>query len=319
MNATAARVISSKTDAAGNLSRMAASGAKRPALDIGVIDLSQPARKRMKMNDNAASNAHLDALSALKQNTREEMSKLAFTKPTHVYNPLQYAWNCHYKYLKLVTIPTNPLNEKLNCEGKVLLLGMNPGPHGMTQSGIPFGDVNIVKKWMNINELIKEPIKQNPKRKVIGLNYHRKEMSGTRLYSWAKLQFGGNYPFKFFSRFVVFNYCPLCFMDNAKNMTPQQLNKKNKIKLFELCDDQLIKTINIMKPKYVVAIGNFAEQCIIKVFNKMKKLKQGMNQKNDLYIDFKIGKVMHPSGRNPKSHKWHIYAPKQLDNVGIEL
>lgn len=257
-----------------------------------------------------------DALCGLKQEIANKMSDLKFTIPSHIYNPLDYAWPNFEKYLKLITIPTQPLNNKLDCSGKCMLLGMNPGPHGMTQSGIPFGDCYKVKSWMNMNEIIKLPKLQNPKRRVVGLNYHRKEISGTRIYEWAQSLFGDDYPFKFFSKFFIFNYCPLCFLKDAKNITPQKLDKINRAKLYELCDDQLIETINIMKPKYIVGIGNFAHEKVTKILIKMKNHKQ-LNNNNDMFIDFKIEKITHPSPANPKSHTFHIDATVKLKNLGI--
>lgn len=47
-----------------------------------------------------------------------ELNKLTFSSPvTHVYNPLDYAWDAHEWYV----------NKFGNSERKVLLVGMNPG------------------------------------------------------------------------------------------------------------------------------------------------------------------------------------------------
>lgn len=60
----------------------------------------------------------------------EKMGKLRFSEPTaFVYNPLDYAWGIHEKYLKLAG----------QGKKKVIFLGMNPGPFGMAQTGVPFG------------------------------------------------------------------------------------------------------------------------------------------------------------------------------------
>ena len=62
----------------------------------------------------------------------EEVATLSFSLPTtHVYNPLEYAWAPHVDYLQ-------KYGQK---QHRVLLLGMNPGPFGMTQTGVPFGEI----------------------------------------------------------------------------------------------------------------------------------------------------------------------------------
>ena len=63
------------------------------------------------------------------------MNGLSFSEPvSYVYNPLEYAWKSHKSYL-----------EKYGeGKGRVLLIGMNPGPWGMAQTGVPFGEVNPI-------------------------------------------------------------------------------------------------------------------------------------------------------------------------------
>ena len=62
----------------------------------------------------------------------ERVSLLRFAPPvTHVYNPLDYARRSHEAYLK-------KYGSSLR---RVVLVGMNPGPFGMAQTGVPFGDV----------------------------------------------------------------------------------------------------------------------------------------------------------------------------------
>lgn len=47
-------------------------------------------------------------------------------KVTYVYNPLEYAFETHYKFVK----------KYYNSTKRVLFLGMNPGPFGMSQNGV---------------------------------------------------------------------------------------------------------------------------------------------------------------------------------------
>ena len=77
-----------------------------------------------------------------------EADKLRFGPPvTHVYNPLAYAWKAHEQYLR-----------RFGGAGKeVVFLGMNPGPFGMAQTGVPFGEIAAVRDWMKIDAPIGTP------------------------------------------------------------------------------------------------------------------------------------------------------------------
>ena len=132
---------------------------------------------------------------------------LRFGAPVaYVYNPLEYALAVHAQYLTRYGAGTK----------EALFVGMNPGPWGMAQTGIPFGEVGSVKEWMRLDGPVGAPQKMHPKRQVEGLNCTRSEVSGRRLWGWAK-RFGA--PEKFFSRFFVINYCPLLFLEaSGKNI-----------------------------------------------------------------------------------------------------
>jgi single-strand selective monofunctional uracil DNA glycosylase len=64
-----------------------------------------------------------------------------------VYDPLRYAWAPFVDYLKRYARP----------RPEVVLLGMNPGPFGMAQTGIPFGDVGLVRDWLVVRGEIGKP------------------------------------------------------------------------------------------------------------------------------------------------------------------
>lgn len=103
------------------------------------------------------------------------VDKLVFSEPvTHVYNPLRYAWDAHHRYLKLA-----PETQA----ARVLFLGMNPGPWGMAQTGVPFGQVEAVRDWLGIDVPVGKPAKEHPKRPIEGFACRRSEVSGERL--WA--------------------------------------------------------------------------------------------------------------------------------------
>ena len=173
---------------------------------------------------------------------------LGFALPvTHVYNPLEYAWAPHRAYL-LRYGTGSP---------KILMLGMNPGPFGMAQTGVPFGDVEITREWLGIQGKVKRPDPEHPKRPVTGFDCPRGEVSGRRLWSWARARF--DQPDDFFKRFFVWNYCPLCFMeDSGRNRTPDKLPAAERTPLYEACDGALARVVRTLGARHVLGIGRFA-------------------------------------------------------------
>jgi single-strand selective monofunctional uracil DNA glycosylase len=225
----------------------------------------------------------------------KELQPLRFGSPiTHVYNPLQYA--------------RKPYNEYLKRYGgrpkEVILLGMNPGPWGMAQTGIPFGEVSAVKTWLKIEAFVEVPDPIHPKRPVLGFECRRSEVSGRRLWGWAMSVFGT--PERFFKRFFVSNYCPLLFIESSgRNQTPNQIRSPERKHLFEACDRALRRTIEWLRPRYVIGVGNFAKERAITALSG---------------IDVIIGSVTHPSPANPKANKgWGRLATKALTDLGITL
>ena len=101
------------------------------------------------------------------------VGKLEFGPPvSHVYNPLDYARAAHEEYLSRFG----------EGAGRVMLMGMNPGPWGMTQTGVPFGEVSAVRDWLKIEERIDRPVDEHPRRRVDGFDCTRSEVSGARLW-----------------------------------------------------------------------------------------------------------------------------------------
>lgn len=66
------------------------------------------------------------------------------SKVKFVLNPLDYAFDPHMKFLTKYLVGPR----------RVLFVGLNPGPWGMCQTGIPFGDVGQCKDFLNITGLI---------------------------------------------------------------------------------------------------------------------------------------------------------------------
>ena len=178
------------------------------------------------------------------------VAPLSFEAPvTHVYNPLVYADDAHRRYCRLFGTGTK----------EVVLLGMNPGPWGMAQTGVPFGDPEMVVHWLGIRVPVGRPEVEHPKRPIQGFASGRSEVSGQRLWGWAKSRF--ETPQRFFRRFWVANYCPLVFMEaGGRNRTPDKLGRKEKEPLFTACDLALLQTVERLRPRFVVGVGRFAAQ-----------------------------------------------------------
>lgn len=228
-------------------------------------------------------------------NLVRELEPLRFGLPvTHVYNPLVYARAAHNCYLKRFG----------RGRREIVLLGMNPGPWGMAQCGVPFGELSLVREWMGIDEPVDKPEPEHPKRLIQGFDCPRSEVSGRRLWGWARDTFGT--PEAFFERFYVANYCPLCFMEESgKNRTPDKLPVAEKAPLQEACDRALRETIAYFKPEHVIGVGAFAEKCAEKALAEM---------------DVRIGRILHPSPASPKANRgWAQAAMAELKAYGIRL
>jgi len=177
-----------------------------------------------------------------------DMQALHFSTPSHVYNPLVYTWAAHREYLsRYGTAP-----------GRVLLLGMNPGPWGMAQTGVPFGDVAMVRDWFDIPlQLGRELPAQHRKYPILGKDCRRSEGSGARLWHWAQQRVGT--PEAFFARFFVWNYCPLLFIKDARNLVPERLGRHEGAALTQACDRALADVWRALRPTAVVGIGRYAQ------------------------------------------------------------
>ena len=224
-----------------------------------------------------------------------ELAGLTFGAPvTHVYNPLVYArrpWDIYCR--KYGAAPK-----------EILLYGMNPGPFGMGQVGVPFGEVGMVRDWLGIQAKVAKPKVEHPKRPVLGFECTRSEVSGKRFWRWAKEKFGN--PDSFFKRFFISNYCPLAFMEESgRNRTPDKLPKTEREPLFAACDRALLRTIKQLQPRYVLGVGVFAEM----------RLKAAL-----LDMNITIGRVPHPSPANPAANRgWALLMDRALEEAGIVL
>lgn len=223
----------------------------------------------------------------------ETVDALSFSEPVaYVYNPLNYAWKPHHAYLKRYAA----------TKKKVVFMGMNPGPWGMSQTGVPFGEIDSVKNWMGINEPVDKPRPEHPKRPIVGFDCQKSEVSGRRL--WGL--FSERYPKAedFFADHFVLNYCPLVFMEeSSRNRTPDKLPAAESAPLFEACNAHLRRCIEILDPEWIIGVGGFAQ----------KQAKDALEG-----IDLKHGKVLHPSPASPAANRgWSEAASTQLIEQGI--
>lgn len=225
----------------------------------------------------------------------ERVSALTFAEPVcHVYNPLAYARAPHEAFLKRYG----------QGPKEVLFLGMNPGPWGMAQTGVPFGDVGLVRDWLGITGKVGRPDGEHPKRRVEGFACARSEVSGSRLWGWARERF--ETPERFFARFFVINYCPLAFLEaSGRNRTPDKLPKAEREALLGPCDEALRASVALLKPKHVVGVGVWAKKVAQRVVGD---------------LDVSISSMLHPSPASPKANRgWAPQAEQDLAAAGIRF
>lgn len=233
-----------------------------------------------------------DLISATRELSRK-VSRLNFGPPVaHVYNPLDYAWGAHEQYLR--RFGRGPK--------KVVFLGMNPGPWGMVQTGIPFGEVSVVRDWMGIHEGIQPPARQHPRRPIFGFDCQRSEISGQRLWKLFSERFGAAEIF-FRDHFVV-NYCPLAFLEaGGCNRTPDKLPAPQTAPLYEACDEHLRRTLEVLQPRWAIGIGGFAAKRLLGIASD---------------LPLQIGQILHPSPASPAANRgWAALAAGQLTDLGV--
>jgi single-strand selective monofunctional uracil DNA glycosylase len=226
----------------------------------------------------------------------DQIDRLEFSKPVeYVYNPFRYAWNAYLSYLERFA----------RARKRVLFLGMNPGPWGMAQTGIPFGEVAAVRDWLRIDEPIGRPDREHPKRPILGMSCPRSEVSGRRV--WGLFASRSETPEKFFREHFVANYCPLVFMDSGgRNVTPDQLPASQSAPLQQVCDEHLSRTLACLRPEYLVGVGQYAEACL----RRVAEAKGGQVGK--------IIRILHPSPASPMANRgWAPAVEKVLVETGV--
>lgn len=222
-----------------------------------------------------------------------ELAGLRFAAPVHtVYNPLEYARALRRQYLERYG----------NGLRRVLLVGMNPGPFGMVQTGVPFGAVSMVRDWMGLDAAVERPAHEHPKRPIEGLACRREEVSGARLWGWARERFGT--AGAFFEHAFVVNWCPLAFLEaGGRNRTPDKLPAGERAVLEAACDRALRRTAEILQPRWVVGVGAVAEAAA-------RRALAGMDPQH--------ARILHPSPASPAANRgWAAQAEQELRGQGV--
>ena len=259
-----------------------------PAFLIKFLCLTRH-RSPVTLGSNVSTN---DELIDAAQRLSAAVRNLKFAAPvTHVYNPLRYAWRGHEIYLRRYG----------NSRKRIIFLGMNPGPFGMAQTGVPFGQVAAVRDWLGITARIDKPNLENPSRPVAGFDCHRNEISGERLWGLFAKRFGA--ADNFFRDHMVMNYCPLAFIEKSgRNRTPDKLKPREREALFALCDDHLRVVVRILQPEWLIGVGEFAAKRARSIFQESPH----------------VGQILHPSPACPASNEnWAGKVTAQLQKLGV--
>ena len=236
---------------------------------------------------------------------------LRFGDPVrHVYNPLEYARRPHEAYLSRYG----------DSRKRVVFVGMNPGPWGMAQTGVPFGEVGVVREWLGIQEPVDRPPDEHPGRPVLGFAITRSEASCLRLWGLMRRRFCS--PGAFFAGHFVANYCPLLFLDaGGRNLTPDRLRSADRVQLYGLCDGHLRRVAEILEPEWLVGIGRFTEERLRRSFEPGAEGAQeagGTHGGTAGATAPRVAGILHPSPASPKANRgWAEAAEARLRELGI--
>jgi len=234
----------------------------------------------------------MSSLVSAAERLHRRTARLRFGAPvSYVYAPLGYAWPLARAYL-----------EKYGAGRKeVVFVGMNPGPFGMAQTGVPFGEVRLVRDWMELEGKVTRPKHEHPKRPVLGLDCPRSEVSGARLWGAFARRFVD--PADFFRRAFVLNYCPLLFVaESGANLAPDKLRAEERTPLETICNDHLAEALATLRPRIAVGVGQYAAK-------KLASLR---------VPDLVVATIPHPSPASPAANRgWDDQARQALAAVGI--
>jgi len=232
------------------------------------------------------------ALRAASRALARRVDALRFGPPVaFATNPLVHARVPHERYLALARPGVD-----------ALFLGMNPGPFGMVQTGVPFGEVAAVRDFLGIDGEVRAAA-SHPKRPIEGFDCRRSEVSGRRFWGLMASAFGSREAF--LARAFVHNWCPLAFMDEGgANLTPDRLPARELAELVAACDEALRAVVAALAPRMVIGVGGFAAECA----------------RRSLGDAMPVATLLHPSPASPAANRgWEAQARKQLAEAGFSL
>jgi single-strand selective monofunctional uracil DNA glycosylase len=212
----------------------------------------------------------------------------------HVQDPLKYAWAGHEAYWRLAG----------GHPREVVWLGMNPGPFGMAQTGVPFGAIPVVRDWMGLRFEVDHPESGHPARPVEGLGCRRAEVSGMRL--WGAIARNHPDPETFFARHMVLNYCPLLYLEaGGRNLTPDRLGRVDRERMEDLCDAALGDMLTLLEPDWVLGVGKYARQRLGHVRDRTG-------------ARWQVAECLHPSPASPAANRdWEGQVREQWRVQGL--
>ena len=225
----------------------------------------------------------------------DELRPLVFSAPvSHTYLTVDYAREGYEGYVRKFG----------DSKKRVLMLGMNPGPFGMAQTGVPFGEIAAVRDWMGLDPKIGKPAGEHPKRRILGMACPKSEVSGRRLWGLFSERFPEAEDF--FRDHLVINFCPLVWMkESGANLTPDKIKASEMSAVDAACQRHLVRLIEILEPEHLVGVGGYAE-------------KQLSEARDALGADAKVGKILHPSPASPAANRgWAEVAERQLGELGV--
>ena len=250
-------------------------------------------RGRGQSEGRAGSTARAERACELSRSLARAVAGLRFREPVRfVYNPLVYARRPHELYLRRYA----------RTAKRVLLVGMNPGPFGMAQTGVPFGAVEAVRGWLGIEAPVGRPPREHPKRPVEGFACPRNEVSGARL--WGAIAERFRTPERFFRSHFVANLCPLLFLEaSGRNRTPEKLPEAERTALLAACLRHLRRLVELLEPEWVVGVGAFAADHAAGALAG---------------TPVRVARILHPSPANPRAGAhWGRRAGRELAAQGV--
>lgn len=250
---------------------------------------ANPPKRAEKPTDDCAGR-----LVAASRRLSRALAGATFAPPVaHVYNPLAYAREPHERYLALARAPVD-----------ALFLGMNPGPFGMAQTGVPFGEIDAVRGFLGIDGAVRAPRDTHPKRPVEGFACARSEVSGRRFWGLMRDLFGTRE--RCLARIFVWNHCPLAFVSpTGANITPDKLPRAERDALEAPCDRALAEVVAALRPRLVIGVGGFARAAAERALAALETPPA-------------IAQILHPSPASPAANRgWDAPVRAELVRLGV--